>query len=189
MGKLTTEVFDPSCCEGGVCETNSMSAQSCGCDPGANWTCSYHREQYVLSPPRTLLESSKKEYLKQMKMKKPGKLKAHLNDVVLKTWNFAGRLRTPQDHQMNALVGLASEAGETLDIGKKMWFHTEKDFNSVYRPALVKELGDVIYYLLITLHVFGITMKEVLEVNREKLESRHPELQKVSERFPEGFIR
>lgn len=45
MGKLTTEVFNESCCDGGA-QYNSMSAQSCGCDPGSNWTCERHyREQ------------------------------------------------------------------------------------------------------------------------------------------------
>lgn len=42
MGKLTEEVFDPSCCDGGACST-SESAQPCGCDSGANWTCSFHK--------------------------------------------------------------------------------------------------------------------------------------------------
>lgn len=116
-----------------------------------------------------------------------GKLRRHLEDVVLKTWNFSGRLQTPRDHQMNALIGLASEAGETLDIGKKMWFHTERDF-SHFRPGLVKELGDVVYYLLITLETFNVSLKEVLEVNKEKLESRHPELGKVVERFGKDMI-
>lgn len=118
-----------------------------------------------------------------------GKLKRHLKEVINPAWNFAGRLKTPQDHQMNALVGLASEAGETLDIGKKMWFHTEKDFETTHRKKLVLELGDILYYFLKVLDVFGITIDEVLEGNRLKLESRHPELNKVTERFPEGYIK
>jgi len=89
---------------------------------------------------------------------------------------------------MNALVGLASEAGETLDIGKKMWFHTEKPF-SEFRAKLVLELGDILYYFLKTLDLFGITMEEVVDGNRAKLESRHPELGKVTERFSGNYIR
>lgn len=117
-------------------------------------------------------------------------LKKHLEEVVNKTWNFAGRLGTFKDHEMNALVGLASEAGETLDIGKKMWFHTEKPFKEGgYREKLVLELGDIVYYLLKVLDIFDITLEEVLEGNRAKLESRHPELGKVTERFNGQHIR
>lgn len=117
-----------------------------------------------------------------------GKLKKHLKEVINPAWNFAGRLKTPQDHQMNALIGLASEAGETLDIGKKMWFHTEKPFE-YFRKKLVLELGDILYYFLKVLDTFEISLKEVIDGNREKLESRHPELGKVTERFGKDAIR
>lgn len=117
-----------------------------------------------------------------------GKLKRHLNEVIRKTWNFSGRLKDQRDHEMNALIGLASEAGEALDVGKKYWFHTAKPFPDL-RPALVKELGDVAYYFLATLDAFDISLTEVLKENREKLESRHPELGKVVERFGGGYVK
>lgn len=106
----------------------------------------------------------------------------HLNNVVNKTWNFAGRITDERGHQQNALIGLASEAGELLDIGKKMWFHTEK-VKGFYREKLVSELGDVLYYFLKVIDVFGIPLEEVIEYNRKKLASRHPELGEVHERF------
>lgn len=115
-------------------------------------------------------------------------LRNHLVNVIDKTWNFAGRLQGAQDHQMNALVGLASEAGETLDIGKKMWFHTPKPFE-YYRPKLVLELGDILYYFLKVLDVFEISLTEVIDGNRAKLESRHPELGMVTERFGKDAIK
>lgn len=115
-------------------------------------------------------------------------LSNHLDNVVNKTWNFAGRLVTPQDHQMNALVGLASEAGETLDIGKKMWFHSAQPF-TYFRTKLVLELGDILYYFLKTLDTFDISLEEVVAGNRAKLESRHPELGQVDTRFDGNHIR
>lgn len=115
----------------------------------------------------------------------PSSMQRHLDEVVNKTWNFAGRLDSPRDHQMNAVVGLAAEAGEVLDVMKKSWFHTPKD----RRSELVSELGDVCYYLLKVMDVYGLTLDEVLAGNREKLESRHPELGKVTERFGKGMIR
>jgi hypothetical protein len=46
MGKLTEEIFNESCCDGGACNT-SMSAQSCGCDRGANWMCERHKAEHA----------------------------------------------------------------------------------------------------------------------------------------------
>lgn len=45
MGKLTEEVFNESCCDGGACNLEKESAQPCGCDKGANWTCAKHQEE------------------------------------------------------------------------------------------------------------------------------------------------
>lgn len=115
-------------------------------------------------------------------------LKKHLSEVVNVTWNFSKRLETERDHQMNALVGLASEAGETLDIGKKMWFHSEKP-NGFFRDKFVLELGDILYYFLKVLDVFQIPIEEVIARNRDKLVSRHPEMGQVKERYSGDYIR
>jgi len=114
-------------------------------------------------------------------------LYTHLNDIVNQTWNFSGRCKTRQDHEVNALIGLASEAGEALDIGKKYWYHSEKPY-SFYREKLLSELGDVLYYWLKCLDVFGFTIEEILEYNKKKLASRHPELGQVTERFGKEAI-
>lgn len=44
LGANLKNPFGPSCCDGGAssCE---MSAQSCGCDKGANWICERHRNE------------------------------------------------------------------------------------------------------------------------------------------------
>ncbi len=117
-----------------------------------------------------------------------GRLKRHLDEVVNKTWNFAGRITDERGHQQNAMIGLASEAGELLDIGKKLWYHGEKP-KDYWREKMLGELGDVIYYLLKVMDIFGFTLKEVLAYNRKKLASRHPELGEVTERFGKDAIR
>ena len=117
-----------------------------------------------------------------------GRFKQHYHEVVEPAWNYAKRITSHQGHQQNALIGLASESGELLDVGKKLWFHTEKPLDS-FREKLLSELGDVIFYWLKAVHVFGFTTKEVLDYNRKKLESRHPELNKVEERFGAGYIK
>lgn len=35
--------FGPSCCDGGACSEVPLSAQPCGCDPAAGWTCNNHK--------------------------------------------------------------------------------------------------------------------------------------------------
>jgi hypothetical protein len=45
VGKLTSEVFAESCCDGGACSTEYESARPCGCDPGAKWVCEQHRSK------------------------------------------------------------------------------------------------------------------------------------------------
>lgn len=115
-------------------------------------------------------------------------LKKHLEEVINPAWNFAGRCTTPELEQMNALMGLASEAGETLDIAKKQFFHSEKP-EEFFRDKYLSELGDVLYYWIKSVDLLGFTPEEVLAYNRKKLESRHPELGKVEERFGKDAIR
>lgn len=39
-----TNPFGESCCDGGACsDLPHVSAQSCGCDPGAGWLCANHK--------------------------------------------------------------------------------------------------------------------------------------------------
>lgn len=115
-------------------------------------------------------------------------LKKHLNEVVNKAWNFAGRIDTDEGHEQNAIIGLASESGEILDLAKKRWFHTQSPLDG-FRGKLILELGDVLFYFLKVMDVFQISLEEVVAGNRAKLESRHPELGKVETRFGDGYIR
>jgi NTP pyrophosphatase (non-canonical NTP hydrolase) len=118
-----------------------------------------------------------------------GKLfQKHYDEVISKTWNFAGRCRTPEDHVANAGFGLAGEAGEVADQIKKWLYHTEKPFE-FHREKLVSELGDVFFYLIKFMQLTGITVEEALHDNARKLASRHPELGQVTERFGEGYVK
>jgi NTP pyrophosphatase (non-canonical NTP hydrolase) len=114
--------------------------------------------------------------------------KKHLEEVINPCWNYAGRCDTWKDEVHNAVLGLAGEAGETADQVKKMFYHTEKK-EGHHKDKLVHELGDVFFYTIKFMDLMGITLSEVLEANREKLQSRHPELGKVKERFSDGYIK
>lgn len=89
-------------------------------------------------------------------------------DEVLRTAN-AGN--TSWEGQLGmAGMGLAGEAGEVCDLLKKVIFHN-KDLD---RDKLVKELGDVRWYLEYLMITTDITMKEVEETNVAKLRARYP---------------
>jgi hypothetical protein len=45
MGKLTEEVFNESCCDGGSTSIGTKSCQPCGCDEGANHLCALHAKE------------------------------------------------------------------------------------------------------------------------------------------------
>lgn len=85
---------------------------------------------------------------------------------------LAMRTARNKDPLMNGLLGLAGEAGEVVDYMKKVLFH-DKEFN---RTALVKEAGDLCWYLNLILVTMDITWEEVLEANIKKLEARYPDL-------------
>jgi NTP pyrophosphatase (non-canonical NTP hydrolase) len=78
------------------------------------------------------------------------------------------------DHQLmlvwNAL-GLAGEAGEVADSIKKMVFHQ----HGVDRDVLVKELGDVLWYVAALCSKLSINMSEAMERNIAKLKQRYPD--------------
>ena len=71
----------------------------------------------------------------------------------------------------NAVMGLCGESGEACDIVKKHLFHSHK----LDRDALIKELGDVAWYLAEGAEALGISLDEILGRNIEKLKKRYPE--------------
>jgi NTP pyrophosphatase (non-canonical NTP hydrolase) len=113
--------------------------------------------------------------------------KKHLDEVINPCWNFAGRCDSKEDEITNAILGLGGEAGEIVDQVKKMLFHSPKP-EGFHRAKLVSEFGDSFFYHIKAMELLGITLEECLAQNREKLQSRHPELGKVTERFgPEAI--
>lgn len=72
--------------------------------------------------------------------------------------------------QLHAAVGLAGEAGEVLDILKKQVF-TGKVQDKI---VIIKEMGDVEFYLQALRNELCITRDEILGANVTKLNERHP---------------
>lgn len=76
-----------------------------------------------------------------------------------------------KDVLINGVMGLCGEAGEAIDIVKK---HLAQG-HELDREGLVKELGDIAWYLAETAHALDVDLETVLERNIEKLKKRYPE--------------
>ena len=74
---------------------------------------------------------------------------------------------------VTAGVGLNAEAGEFLEIVKKMVFQG-KPWNEDNRQHLIIELGDIIWYATNACMALGISFEDVVARNVQKLEKRYP---------------
>ena len=82
-----------------------------------------------------------------------------------------GRDRTPEQQLANAALGLAGEAGEVADTIKKHLYHK----HPLDRDAMVKELGDVMWYVAAMATVLDVELDEIGGRNIDKLRKRYPE--------------
>jgi len=71
----------------------------------------------------------------------------------------------------NAALGLTGEAGEVAEHVKKHLFHA----TPLDRDAIVKELGDCLWYVAALAGVLGVSLDEVGATNIEKLRRRYPD--------------
>jgi len=74
---------------------------------------------------------------------------------------------------LTAGVGLNAEAGEFLEIVKKMIFQG-KPWTEDNRQHLIIELGDIIWYATNACMALGISFEDVVARNVQKLEKRYP---------------
>lgn len=74
---------------------------------------------------------------------------------------------------LNASMGLCGESGEVIDLVKKHLFQG----HDLDDEKLIKELGDVAWYLAEAATALNVNLSEILEKNIKKLENR----------FPDGF--
>ena len=76
-----------------------------------------------------------------------------------------------QDVLINGVMGLCGEAGEAIDIVKK---HLHQG-HALDREGLIKELGDVAWYLAEIAQALDIDLETVLQLNLQKLKKRYPQ--------------
>ena len=76
-----------------------------------------------------------------------------------------------EDVLLNALMGLCGESGEAIDLLKKHRFQG----HPLDREKMIKELGDVAWYLAEAATGLDIDLSEVLQRNLDKLHARYPQ--------------
>lgn len=99
--------------------------------------------------------------------------KVTVNDyqsLALRTANDLPHLVVENPLLLDGVMGLAGEAGEALDIFKK---HLMQG-HPLDTDHLVKELGDVAWYLAVSAYALGCDLETVFRKNIEKLRERYP---------------
>ncbi len=86
---------------------------------------------------------------------------------------------TLQEKLSLGALGVAGEAGEVADLVKKILHHRREGETcdmalEINEQKLIKEMGDVYWYLEFLGAVLGIQTEDVLFANVAKLHKRHP---------------
>ena len=95
----------------------------------------------------------------------------NVNDYQKEAMTLLNPALTEKDVLMNALMGLCGESGEAIDVMKKHLYQG----HDLDKEKLVKELGDIAWYLAEAATGLNIDLSEVLQRNLDKLHARYPQ--------------
>ena len=82
------------------------------------------------------------------------------------------------DTFMYSVLGLNGEAGEVAEVVKKMIRDKEKKLSREDRQDLLKELGDVLWYISKVASKLEFSLEDVANGNIKKMEERYPDKSK-----------
>lgn len=90
-------------------------------------------------------------------------------------------LETPQDLvKFNKLhhfaLGLSGEGSEVGEVMKKCLYGKRVPFGPEVVDKLLDESGDVLFYLAGIIKTLGLSLEDLMELNKTKLSARYPEL-------------
>jgi NTP pyrophosphatase (non-canonical NTP hydrolase) len=97
-------------------------------------------------------------------------LKNALNTESRNAESQAARLNDGSLRLLHSGLGLATEAGEFLDVIKKYIYYGK----AIDRVNLVGEIGDVLWYCAIALDELGVSFEQCMQANYRKLKARYP---------------
>lgn len=70
------------------------------------------------------------------------------------------------------ILGLVGESGEVAEKYKKIIRDKQGEISKSDREELIKELGDVLWYIALLAKYLGVPLEEVAKQNLDKLSSR-----------------
>ena len=79
----------------------------------------------------------------------------------------------PENLLLQGVMGMSGESGEALDIVKKVMFQGH-ELNEATKEHLIRELGDVLWYVATTAEALDTDLETVMQVNIDKLRARYP---------------
>jgi len=79
----------------------------------------------------------------------------------------------PENLLLQGVMGMSGESGEALDIVKKVMFQGH-ELNEATKEHLIRELGDVLWYVATTAQALDVPLETVMQVNIDKLRARYP---------------
>lgn len=97
----------------------------------------------------------------------------NLNEYQQLAMRTAPKFKDPLDGIDNALYGLFGETAEVSEVIKKHKFqgHPLTDLD---KENMIKEAGDIAWYLALLCKTLGTTLEEVCTINIHKLRKRYP---------------
>lgn len=106
------------------------------------------------------------------KLSKPSTDMATMLESLTALQEAGDRLGVRVPELLTAGVGLTAEAGEFDEIVKKMIFQG-KPLDEANHLHLKKELGDLMFYVMVACIALGVTGDEIIEMNKDKLTGRY----------------
>lgn len=73
---------------------------------------------------------------------------------------------------LTAAIGIPSEGGEFSEIVKKVVFQN-REYTPIERDKMIKELGDVLWYVTHACNALDVSIQEVIDQNVSKLTERY----------------
>jgi NTP pyrophosphatase (non-canonical NTP hydrolase) len=91
-----------------------------------------------------------------------------MNAIEYSLWVEHKIMTHGSDRLIENVLGLVGEAGEIAEKVKKQ----VRDDSAVTKEQMIKELGDVLFYVTALANHYGSDLHEVLRINVDKLNSR-----------------
>ena len=92
------------------------------------------------------------------------------NDYQIMALETLNKTLSKEQVLMNGVLGMTGESGECADLIKKHLFQG----HDLDNEHMMRELGDVLWYVAITANTLGYSLNDVMRANVFKLQSRYP---------------